>query len=859
MTRFAGKYGLYLYREKGVDLFDQPTGVPVLFIPGHAGSYKQVRSIAAESAFYYYRNYANDPEKWQQGARSLDFFTVDFHEEFSALHGQSLLEQAEYLNDAIDYILKLYSRNNIEDGQRPDPTSVIIIGHSMGGIVARTMFTMDNYQHGTINTILTMSTPHMLPPAPFDWKISQLYDDINQFWQSGFISTNTTEHRKTNRHYQPLPAHISLRDISIVSMAGGTLDNTVCSDSTNLGSIVPATHGFTVFSTAVPDVWTAADHVSILTCNQLVKVVAKTLIDLVDVRRGSQTKSLEERMTIMRRAFLTGLEDRSGNIQLGNLTFYQTNSPTVTFLKPGERWVIKQQQLATPSIVFLPTVANADAFAILSDDNDGSRFELMLCSEVERINSSPTVACRSIQSIIVPVPASVQNIQYPFSGEHFSFASLEFQEMGTFSWLAVRDRGHGKGTFLIVEPFMRAVNHQTIRQSMLSIALEGVHAKMGPALFTSIRIPSIESPILAYHLKVSRNCQHQKQQLFSPFLRQSISTMHESKFYVNLANNPEAETDLSIHGRTAFTSLVSSGSEKGLSLQVWMDPTCPDPLELDLYIDWYGSLGRLGFRNGIMLATFSYIVVMLVFATQIKCYNDTGIYPHFGQGLAFCFKRTFPFVMLCLAICSILQVCAPQLLLPWEDILNGNTDSFFWWIPLVGILLSIGIVSLLWLFIECSVRLMSCLFEQSIWTNISVSVRFQRKESEQEQLQRRFIITLILFLLVATFIPYQFVFVVAFLVQIVTCIRAFLKTKASFNRTGLKKSNRYNYMISILLLFFTLLPFNLPILLVWIRNISVHWFVPFSSDHSVMAIAPFIIYVEILTSQKRMLPRQKNR
>ena len=55
----------------------------------------------------------------------------------------------------------------------------------------------------------------------------------------------------------------------------------------------------------------------------------------------------------------------------------------------------------------------------------------------------------------------------------------------------------------------------------------------------------------------------------------------------------------------------------------------------------------------------------------------------------------------------------------------------------------------------------------------------------------------------------------------------------------------------------TLLPFNLPILVVWIRNLSVHWFVPFSSDHNVFAIAPFILYVELLTGSRKMLPRTK--
>lgn len=75
----------------------------------------------------------------------------------------------------------------------------------------------------------------------------------------------------------------------------------------------------------------------------------------------------------------------------------------------------------------------------------------------------------------------------------------------------------------------------------------------------------------------------------------------------------------------------------------------------------------------------------------------------------------------------------------------------------------------------------------------------------------------------------------------------------------IRKANRYHFMFSLLLLLFILLPFNLPILLVWIRNISVHWFVPFSSDHSILAIAPIMIYTELLTSHRKMLPRQNNR
>lgn len=158
------------------------------------------------------------------------------------------------------------------------------------------------------------------------------------------------------------------------------------------------------------------------------------------------------------------------------------------------------------------------------------------------------------------------------------------------------------------------------------IALHGVKEDLPASLFMTVHIPAIENPMLAYHLKVSRPSCQASDDLFAPFLRQSITTMHESKFFVNVAGN-EDETDISFHGRTAFSSMLISAGDvdhKGLTLQIWMDPTCPGSIGIDLSVDWYGSLGRIGFRNGIMLATFSFIIVVLVMFGQIFCYNRTG-------------------------------------------------------------------------------------------------------------------------------------------------------------------------------------------------------------------------------------------
>ena len=101
----------------------------------------------------------------------------------------------------------------------------------------------------------------------------------------------------------------SLADVTLISIAGGNLVTVVCSDSANINSIVPASHGFTVFTTSIPNVWTSMDHQAILWCEQLVKVVATSLLSVVDIRRSGQTKPSAERMTTFQKHFLTGLED----------------------------------------------------------------------------------------------------------------------------------------------------------------------------------------------------------------------------------------------------------------------------------------------------------------------------------------------------------------------------------------------------------------------------------------------------------------------------------------------------------------------------------------------------------------------
>ncbi|KAI7858259.1 GPI inositol-deacylase PGAP1-like protein [Circinella umbellata] len=185
-----------------------------------------------------------------------------------AIGGQLLFDQAEYLNDAIKKILSLYDPSKT--------SSVLIVGHSMGGIVARLMLTLPNYRPNTINTILTLATPPTIPPIVLGPKMARVYDQIS-FSSTVFNNNNN--------------------NITLISPAGGTSDSIVNSDS----AILPiGKERLTVFSTAIPKVWTSCDHIAILWCNQLVRLVAAALVDGVQ----QQPQNLIQPIQIFDRHFI---------------------------------------------------------------------------------------------------------------------------------------------------------------------------------------------------------------------------------------------------------------------------------------------------------------------------------------------------------------------------------------------------------------------------------------------------------------------------------------------------------------------------------------------------------------------------
>ncbi len=653
------------------------------------------------------------------GARSLDFFSVDFNEDITAFHGQTLLDQAEYLNEAIRYILSLYldPRMSARDPDLPDPTSVIIVGHSMGGIVARTMLVMPNYQSNSINTIVTMSAPHARPPVTFDGDIVQIYNDINDYWRKAYS--------------QQWANNNPLWHVTLVSIAGGGLDTVVPSDYASLESIVPDTHGFTVFTSTIPNVWTSMDHQAILWCDQFRKVIAPALYDVIDVTRATQTKPRAERMRVFKKWFLTGMESVAEKTvpakEPSTLLTLEDNSNAI--ISQGERLVLRKLgSTGRPQAHLLPVPPpgspQSKRFTLLTDQKlDGpgevGKLEVLFCSVFPLqpgqagmfpvkmdlsgdSTGSTRLSCTNAASDVVALPASNRDTHQPFylDGEKeitpFSYLQFNLGDILEYQFVAVIDKASSPSPgFAIAEFSDHSQSHRTRHISLQRLLAFGMRLRL-PAtrpMVTEIKIPSLQSSLLAYKLEIGNQACGDGRELFAPLVRQYLSEPFESKYFVNAR-----QVSVSLHGVAPYLPppLKKKSPEDGLSFQLWTDPTCDSNIHIRLEVDVLGSMGKLYMRYRTVLAAFPLLIIALVLRKQFRIYDKSGVFISFTESLDMCLRRSIPLMLASLTLLSLSMGTSRSqssagswhsrngthgaVNFHQNDLLVGTQDPFFWFL-----------------------------------------------------------------------------------------------------------------------------------------------------------------------------------
>jgi pimeloyl-ACP methyl ester carboxylesterase len=215
------------------------------------------------------------PRFLESNKKSLDFFSIDFNEDFSAFHGPTVHEQARFIVDSLRYIRSLYPPESF--------TKTTVIAHSMGGISAR--LALLDAESDVVDTLVTLSTPHLIPPAPFDPILESIYSQIN------------------TPPLLPPP-----QDFTIVSISGGEKDSMVSSDSCSLPDHL-APFGFSTYTTSLPGLWSEVDHVAMMWCDQLRTAIVRGLIE-------GQGEAAQARSRALRDTLLAGFQDESDAFQV---------------------------------------------------------------------------------------------------------------------------------------------------------------------------------------------------------------------------------------------------------------------------------------------------------------------------------------------------------------------------------------------------------------------------------------------------------------------------------------------------------------------------------------------------------------
>jgi len=295
-------------------------GHPVLYVPGHWGSFSQARSIGAHGTRWTgpYKKSVSDREiynslssgsgmhnghdiyntthpsnldefmnlwftssssqlKHQQSLDEfvMDVYTLDFNEQGAALHASILLHQAEYFTRAIETIvtgchISNSTKNNSSHG------GITIVAHSIGAWVVRIALKMHPHLigNGWIRNVITLASPLGSIPYAVDTGVHDIVKHINDF---------------DDEHNNKVSS-----DVTMISISGGLRDEMippeVCqapSDSTNQHDGVGSSNTFLAThikqnkDNLVAGDKFGMDHRAIVWCYDLLTVVREVIFSLV--------------------------------------------------------------------------------------------------------------------------------------------------------------------------------------------------------------------------------------------------------------------------------------------------------------------------------------------------------------------------------------------------------------------------------------------------------------------------------------------------------------------------------------------------------------------------------------------------
>ncbi|OBZ70020.1 GPI inositol-deacylase [Grifola frondosa] len=818
------RYSLWLYREVGWENTELH-GSPVLFIPGNAGSSHQVRSIASSAARqYYHAPYLVASEFHAERYSPLDFFALEFNEDLSAFHGPTLDSEKAYAARAIDYILSLY----------PPHTSITIMAHSMGGIVATALL-----PHPNISAIITMSTPHTLPPARFDRRVDRIYST-----NSGILSSNPTP---------------------ILSLCGGATDLMIPSESCILPQALSQEEGGpyrrTVFTSALEGSWTGVGHREMVWCHQVRWRVARAALELAAVSSSSERATVLDKW--LRDGHTLPAYSASGDLHL-HTTEYETLRAEFPLVLKNPRtprvylFPVPRPSGESPTVKFVIYVSQGSIGSV------APQLPLPLHVSVYLCPGHPPEPCTSLEPTVlklIPAPVVGQPFPVPNEGTDESEGivlfeaevSVDLEAHVAVSVNGVDGRGWVVGGFVPEDAIVVDVSTLGVLISPISVAVPH------DALRSQIRFPRLLSnALLVYRLTPVFNDHEACEDALLPPLLQHTSHPSETHYFP-LA--PRSTRPILLHTHASAPYIGTSVTyARGVDLVVYSSGEC-SVAHVELRLDWWGTLGRWGARYATAAASWAVGIVALLLFNAWRAADASGALPDVRSSLDRFARCVLPWALLASYVFSLVP-------LPAGFWLGNRGEPIFAPIAPLLLLIVTGLVFVSWWTLSLMLWPLS-----RILGMIGRSSR--RNEDTTGQTSRNALLSIgFVSLLIFVLVPWQVAFLGCWIFHFYTCATSIAALAVSSQQSSptpvplaalaSRDSNSspertskppptsratladYANANMHLLLFMTwLLPLAAPVLAVWVRTLATAGFTtPFDGDHNFLYVAPFLVLVE---------------